>query len=300
MVTGDRAASAEAVGKALGLDAVHADLSPEGKIAAVRAERPCLMIGDGINDAPALAAADVGVAMGARGAAAAAEAAEVVLLVDRIDRIAAAIETARRARRIAVQSMAIGMGLSLVAMMVAAAGYLPPVWGAVLQEGIDVAVILNALRALGGPAPAAIPAAAGVARVLEDHGALRALMERMRHAADRIHGDGPLRIGDLRAIGEDMRSVLLPHQAAEERDTFPILARRLGGHDPLGTMTRMHDEISHLAARFNALLDGATHAVSPAEARELRRLLHVLDAVIALHLAAEEELLAQAEEAGGR
>ncbi len=299
MVTGDRAASAEAVGKALGLDAVHADLSPEGKIAAVRAERPCMMIGDGINDAPALAAADVGVAMGARGAAAAAEAADVVLLVDRIDRIAAAIATARRARGIAVQSMAVGMGLSLVAMMVAAAGYLPPVWGAVLQEGIDVAVILNALRALGGPAPSAMPAAAGVPRVLEDHGALRALMERMRHAADRIHGEQPAELGDLRAIGHDMSTLLLPHQAAEERDTFPVLAQRLGGHDPLGAMTRMHEEITHLATRFNALLDSASDAVSPAEARELRRLLHVLDAVIALHLAAEEELLAQAEEAGG-
>ena len=308
MVTGDRAASAEAVGTALGLDAVHADLSPEGKIAAVRAERPCLMIGDGINDAPALAAADVGVAMGVRGATAAAEAADVVLLVDRIDRIAGAITTARRARGIAVQSMAVGMALSLAAMMAAAAGYLPPVWGAVLQEGIDVAVILNALRALGGPVPAAMPAAASVSQVLEDHGALRALMERMRHAADRIHSEQPVGLAALRAIGHDMRTLLLPHQAAEERDTFPVLAQRLGGHDPLGAMTRMHEEITHLATRFNALLDGGARAVAPAEAsaiapaeaRELRRLLYVLDAVIALHLAAEEELLAQAEEAGGR
>ncbi len=304
MVTGDRAASAEPVGEALGLDAVHADLTPRGKIDTVHAERPCLMIGDGINDAPALAAADVGVAMGVRGAAAAAEAADVVLLVDRIDRIAAAIATAKRARAIAVQSIAVGMGLSVVAMGVAAVGYLPPIWGALLQEAIDVAVILNALRALGGGAtPSAIPAAAGVPRVLEDHSQLRALMDRMRRTADRMNsGDAPdTHDAELRAIALGLRTLVLPHQQAEERNTFPILARRLGGHDPLGAMTRMHEEISHLSSRFNALLAGAdADGVSAAEARELRRLLYVLDAVIALHLAAEEELLAQAEEAGER
>ncbi|MCX7382298.1 MAG: heavy metal translocating P-type ATPase [Alphaproteobacteria bacterium] len=304
MVTGDRAAAAEAVGEALGLDAVHAELTPEGKIAAVRAERPCLMIGDGINDAPALAAADVGVAMGARGAAAAAEAADVVLLVDRIDRIAAAIVTARRARAIALQSIAVGMGLSGIAMAAAAFGYLPPVWGALLQEAIDVAVILNALRALGGgAAPAVLPAAAGVPQVLAEHGQLRALMERMRRTADGIHADDGLRVhaDALREVASALDTLLLPHQREEERHTFPELARRLGGRDPLGAMTRMHEEISHLAARFSALTAGLDDgAGSAAEARELRRLLYVLDAVIALHLAAEEELLAQAEEAGHR
>jgi heavy metal translocating P-type ATPase len=299
MVTGDRAISAAAVGEALGLDAVLAELTPEGKIAAVRAERPCLMIGDGINDAPALAAADVGVAMGARGAAAAAEAADVVLLVDRIDRVAGAVLAAKRARRIALQSVAAGMGMSLAAMLVAAFGYLPPVAGALLQEAIDVAVILNALRALGGTAlPAAMPEAAAVPKVLEDHARLRALLDRMRRLADRMHGsDVP--VEELRAIAEALRTLLLPHQRAEERDTFPELARRLGGHDPLGAMARMHDEIDHLAARFTALTDLLGPAsVSAPELRELRRLLHVLEAVIGLHLAAEEDLLAQAEEVG--
>ncbi|OYV48194.1 MAG: hypothetical protein B7X10_03420, partial [Burkholderiales bacterium 21-58-4] len=101
--------------------------------------------------------ADIGVAMGARGAAAAAEAADVVLMVDRIDRIAEAIAIARRARRIALQSITVGMGLSFIAMAVAAFGYLPPVLGALLQEVIDIMVILNALRALGGDRADAAP-----------------------------------------------------------------------------------------------------------------------------------------------
>jgi heavy metal translocating P-type ATPase len=300
MVTGDREASAEIVAAALGFDVVHADLSPADKIAAVRAERPCLMVGDGINDAPALAAADVGIAMGAKGAAAAAEAADAVLLVDRIDRVAAAVAIARRARRIALQSIVAGMGLSFAAMAVAGLGYLPPVWGALLQEGIDIAVILNALRVLRGATPSAIPQAAAVP---DDHTRLRLLMDRMRHTADRMHGtDEHFRhAAELRAIGEDLRSLLLPHQEAEERDTYPELARRLGGHDPMGSMTRMHEEISHLTRRYTALIDGlAEEEPSAPEAREIRRLLYVLDAIIALHLAAEEELLAQAEEAGAR
>jgi heavy metal translocating P-type ATPase len=151
LATGDRADVAERVTEGLGLDGVRAGLTPDQKVLLVLSERkagPVMMVGDGVNDAPALAAADVGVAMGARGAAASAEAADVVLLVDRIDRLVPGIEIARRARQIAVQSVVVGIGLSVAGMIAAAFGYLSPVQGALLQEVIDVAVILNALRAL--------------------------------------------------------------------------------------------------------------------------------------------------------
>ncbi|MDF1626250.1 MAG: heavy metal translocating P-type ATPase [Parvibaculaceae bacterium] len=151
LATGDRRAVAEAVTEGLGLDAVRADLTPDQKVLLVLTERkngPVMMVGDGVNDAPALAAADIGVAMGARGAAASAEAADVVLLVDHLDRLLPGIEIAQRSRRIALESVAAGIGLSVVGMVAAAFGYLSPVQGALLQELIDVAVILNALRAL--------------------------------------------------------------------------------------------------------------------------------------------------------
>jgi heavy metal translocating P-type ATPase len=151
LATGDRADVAEHVTEGLGLDGVRAGLTPDQKVLLVLTEHkkgPVLMAGDGVNDAPALAAADVGVAMGARGAAASAEAADVVLLVDRIDRLATGIDIAKGARRIAIESVVAGIGLSVLGMIAAAFGYLTPVQGALLQEAIDVAVILNALRAL--------------------------------------------------------------------------------------------------------------------------------------------------------
>lgn len=151
LATGDRRAVADAITEGLGLDGVRADLTPDQKVLLVLSERkngPVMMVGDGVNDAPALAAADIGVAMGARGAAASAEAADVVLLVDHLDRLLPGLKVARRSRRIAIQSVIAGIGLSVGGMIAAALGFLSPVQGALLQEAIDVAVILNALRAL--------------------------------------------------------------------------------------------------------------------------------------------------------
>ena len=156
MVTGDAPGAAAAVGEALGLDAVHAALAPGGKVEVVRSaisdpeRRSVVMVGDGINDAPALAAADVGVAMAGAGASVSTEAADVVIAVDRLDRVADAVEIGRRSLAIARQSVVAGMALSGVAMVAAAFGGITPVAGALLQEVIDVAVILNALRALRG------------------------------------------------------------------------------------------------------------------------------------------------------
>ncbi|MEU4555215.1 heavy metal translocating P-type ATPase [Micromonospora violae] len=153
MLTGDRPEVAERVARAVGVEEVVARCSPQEKVARVRAESDravTVMVGDGINDAPALASAGVGVALGATGASASADVADAVLSVDRLDRLADAVEIARRSRAIAVQSAGAGMALAVVAMVVAAFGVLPPVAGAFVQEGIDVAVILNALRALGG------------------------------------------------------------------------------------------------------------------------------------------------------
>ncbi|MGH2913237.1 MAG: HAD-IC family P-type ATPase, partial [Solirubrobacteraceae bacterium] len=156
MVSGDRRSVAERIGRELGVDRVYAEQSPAEKLEVVRSLRtqprlaPVVMVGDGVNDAPALALADVGIAMGAAGATVSSETSDAVITVDRVDRVADALHAGRRALHIARQSVLCGMGLSLAAMLVAAFGYLPPVAGALLQEAIDLAVILNALRALYG------------------------------------------------------------------------------------------------------------------------------------------------------
>jgi cation transport ATPase len=153
LVSGDRIEVAREVAASLGIDEVYAEQSPEDKLQVARdlrerSQGTVVMVGDGINDAPALALADVGIAMASKGATVSSETADVVVVVDQVDRIPFSVNVGRRSLRIARQSVVFGLGLSVGAMVVAAFGYLPPVWGALLQEGIDVAVILNALRAL--------------------------------------------------------------------------------------------------------------------------------------------------------
>lgn len=151
MLTGDTKATAARIAGELGIEHVHAECLPKDKVEFVKnAEpRPVMMVGDGVNDAPVLAAAEVGMAMGARGSTAASETADVVVLVDDISRSALAISIGRRTMRIALQSIWIGIAISVGLMLVAASGIIPAVVGAGLQEVVDVVVIFNALRAHG-------------------------------------------------------------------------------------------------------------------------------------------------------
>lgn len=154
LLSGDHADTAAEVAALVGIAEVAGDLLPQDKLARVRALQQAghqvLMIGDGTNDAPALSAANVGVALAAHGGGIAAESADVVLLEDDLRGVALALEVGRDTMRIARQSLGVGLGLSAVAMVVAALGHIPPTTGALLQEGVDVAVILNALRAAQG------------------------------------------------------------------------------------------------------------------------------------------------------
>ena len=297
MVTGDRPEVAETIGAVIGVDEALAERSPADKLEVVRAERrraPTMMVGDGVNDAPALALADVGVAMGARGASASSEAADVVLTVDRLDRLGEAHLLARRTHRVALQSVAVGMGLSIAAMGVAAAGLLPAVWGALLQEAIDVAVILNALRALRGPGTEVRLDAAEnelARRFQAEHVAIRTDLEQLRLVADSL---GRVPAADALVGLRDVHRLLVeevePHEQAEERELYVALNRVLGGSDATGPMSRGHVEISHQIRRLGQLLDEiGPNGPDGEDVVELRRVLYGLYAVLRLHTAQEEE-----------
>ncbi|MCU4184104.1 heavy metal translocating P-type ATPase [Acidiferrimicrobium sp. IK] len=296
MVTGDRADVADAVGAVIGVDQVLAEQTPQQKLEAVNAARrvgPTVMVGDGINDAPALALADVGVAVAARGATASSEAADVVLNVDRLDRVGDAVVIARRSLRIATQSVVAGIGLSVAAMAVAAAGLLPAAWGAITQEAIDVAVILNAMRAVApGRGYANLEGADAqlAGRFAGEHRNLFPELDRLARAAD---GIGTLPTADALALAADARrwldDELLPHEEAEDALLYPMLARVLGGTDRTATMSRSHVEIDRLTRRLGQILDTLSAPPANAELAEVRRLLYGLHAVLTLHFAQEDE-----------
>lgn len=155
MLTGDASATAVSVAHQVGIDEVHAEMLPPDKVQVARelSPRPVMMVGDGVNDAPVLAASDVGVAMGAKGATAAGDAADVVILVDSLTKIVDAIAIGRHTLQVALTAIWIGIGLSIGLMLVAMTGVIPAVAGALIQELVDLATILYALRALGGPLP---------------------------------------------------------------------------------------------------------------------------------------------------
>ncbi len=306
LLTGDHLELARIVGNALGVDQVLAERSPVEKVEAVRqaaAKGAVVMVGDGINDAAALAVADVGIAMSARGASVSSEAADAVVVADRFDCVADATRVAQRSRRIALQSIGVGMALSGVGMGFAAAGYLTPVLGALVQEAIDVASILNALRALwgGGGEVRESPALARVrAEIHEEHEKLRPELESLRRLADRLDtlpGE-EARAGLHRALGFLEQDILAHHREEDER-LYPEITRVLGDGKSLAPMGRTHQEIEHLVRYFARILDETgTEGPDAEDRRELRRLLYGLAAVLEVHFG-EEETLVDVYEAGG-
>ncbi len=302
MVTGDRLEVAEPIGTSLGIDQVYADRTPAEKLDVVRSESSkrsgiTVMVGDGVNDAPALAAADLGVAMGARGATASSEAADVVLIVDRLDRLAAGVVIAKRARAIARQSVLLGMSLSMLGMGAAAVGLLAPVGGAVAQEVIDVLAIGMALRALRPPRSlrhtGSVPDSWN-RQLAEGHGPLRSVLEDLRSVALAVGTtDEATALASLREVAERISEEVVPHEREDESLVYPDVAERLGGTDPLAPMSRTHQEIFHLASLLERIVDDASVDGFEAEDRsEARRILYALDAILRLHFAQEEELLA--------
>ncbi len=297
LVTGDRADAAETIAAALDVDAVLADREPADKVDAVVTERrqnPTVMVGDGINDAPALAAANVGIAMGARGASASSEAADVVILTDRLDRVCDAIVIARRSRSIALQSIMAGMAMSGVAMILAAIGLLPPVAGALTQEAIDVAVILNALRALSSGhsiGHARMPAETGTTLRL-DHERMETALDRLREIADEL--DQAHAADAVKLIAEADRLVaekVLEHERDDERAVYPSVAKFLADRHGLGAMSRAHREIIHLTRLLRRVADGlAPQDTDRYLIRDAQRIIESIVALVRIHNAQEEDI----------
>jgi iron-sulfur cluster repair protein YtfE (RIC family) len=304
MATGDGETTARAVASRLGIDEFHGEVSPADKAQLVRAlqaqGKQVAMAGDGINDAPALAAANVGIAMGGRGATASSEAADIVVLDDRLDKVSDAIVIAKRTREIALQSILAGMAMSGVAMAFAASGYLSPVAGALTQEAIDVAVILNALRALG-PARSlgrvAMPASSAAA-LRREHEELESALGRLREIADAL--DDVVGAEAVALISEANRVVgndIAEHERTDESVVYPKLAGFLADGHGLGAMSRAHREILHLAR----LLSRLASDLSPADAdryliRDAQRVIEAIDALVRIHNAQEEDIFEHASQ----
>lgn len=302
LLTGDRESTAREVGTVLGVDEVYAGQTPADKVACVEEEcrsAVTVMVGDGVNDAPALASASVGAALGAHGTTASTATADVVLTTDGIGPLASAMEIARRSRRIAVQSAGIGMALSIGAMLVAALGWLPPTAGALLQEAIDVAVILNALRALTGPRSVVHvddPTGALLRRFSTEHEMLRTKLRVLVDGANDLAGQGiEASSGDgvqgLRRADDLLAAVVLPHEHAEESLLYPALAKPLGTTEATVTMSRMHAEIDRLARRVHAHRMHADRngQITADQRLDVMATLYGLHALLRLHFSEEEQ-----------
>jgi hypothetical protein len=193
-----------------------------------------------------------------------------------------------------VQSVVAGMGLSLLAMAGAAAGWITPVAGAVLQEGIDLAVLLNALRALGGPAlvrrrPKGAQALA--TELAAAHRELRPRLDELGALVSRLDTLSPSEArAQLLQVRELLFTRLLPHEEDEQERAYPVVARMLPGEDPTGPLIQTHQELHRLSRLYARLLDAmAPEGPGPDEVRDLRRALAGLHAILTLHMAQEED-----------
>ncbi|MBC6558992.1 heavy metal translocating P-type ATPase [Citrobacter braakii] len=298
MLTGDKQEVAESIGTGLGVDQVLAELTPEMKLKYVSkaSSAHCtMMVGDGVNDTPALAAADVGVAMGGRGTAAAAESADVVLLTDRLDRLAEAKVIARLSIRIARQSVWLGMGLCCVAMVFAALGLLLPLEGALLQEFIDLLAIMSALRVLASgitrPADRTM-SAEQVAALRNEHHRLQPLLQRLTEVATLLPQASPEERRTLmKTLHDQLTQDILDHEQQDEQGLYPSMTLMLVGDDPLAAMSRSHQEIYLLVRKLGQLsiLLQSTDG-SPGTVQDIQQCLYGLEAILRLHFAQEEEL----------
>jgi heavy metal translocating P-type ATPase len=301
MVTGDHAAAAQTIGAALDLDSVLADRVPSDKVDAVRAEQRLhltVMVGDGINDAPALASADVGIALGARGAGASSEAADVVILADRLDRVPEAILVAQRARRIAIESIVVGMGLSTLAMAAATVGSLAPVPAAIVQEIIDVAVIANALRALRpahGRTRRRLPETIG--RDLQrQHLFLLRSLDRLRSIADALDDAAPENaITLIKEADSIVRVQVVEHERDDEGIVYPKLAKVLADDHGLSAMSRAHREILHLARLLARIVEDLPSEKIDGKidrylVRDGQRMIEGIEALVRIHTAQEDDI----------
>jgi iron-sulfur cluster repair protein YtfE (RIC family) len=190
--------------------------------------------------------------------------------------------------------MVVGMGLSLTAMGFAVAGLLPAVWGAILQEVIDVAVILNALRALrSGAAETRLGTEDSLLtrRFQEEHLAIRSDIDRLHDVADMLDSlDPEVALVQVRDVHRMLVDEVQPHEDAEEQVLYPALGRYFGGSDPMATMSRAHIEITHQIRRLGQLLaDIDPTGMDDVDVTEVRSLLYGLHAILKLHTAQEDE-----------
>jgi Hemerythrin HHE cation binding domain len=218
----------------------------------------------------------------------------VVILADRLDRVPEAIVVARRARRIALESIAVGMGLSALAMTAATVGWLAPVAAAILQEAIDVAVILNALRALGpvhGRARRRIPETMG--RDLQRrHVLLLRALDRLRSIADALDDAAS---ENAVALIEEANSIVqlqvVEHERDDEGVIYPTLAKVLADTHGLSAMSRAHREILHLARLLTRIVeDLPSERIDRYLIRDAQRVIEGLEGLARIHTAQEEDI----------